>query len=61
MNNGENGEELYYIHQYILLDRTTKPIRIKPWSSLKEQMLVLSIKDSDIFQIQMLKIDSKKE
>ncbi|MBJ8077504.1 hypothetical protein JDS92_19365 [Bacillus cereus group sp. N12] len=56
-----NDEELYYIHQYTLLDRTTKSIRIEPWRSLKEEMQVLGIKDSDIFQIQMIKIDSKKE
>lgn len=56
-----NDEELYYIHQYTLLDRTTKSIKIEPWRSLKEEMRVLGIKDSDIFQIQMIKIDSKKE
>lgn len=56
-----NDEELYYIHQYTLLDRTTKSIRIEPWRSLKEKMQVLGIKDSDIFQIQIIKIDSKKE
>ncbi|MED3542304.1 hypothetical protein ABEX53_19085 [Bacillus toyonensis] len=57
----KNDKELYYIHQYTLLDRTTKSIRIEPWRSLKEEMQVLGIKDSDIFQIQMIKIDSKKE
>lgn len=55
------NEESYYMHQYTLLDRTTKSIRIEPWRSLKEEMQVLGIKDSDIFQIQMIKIDSKKE
>lgn len=57
----KNDKELYYIHQYTLLDRTTKSIRIEPWRSLKEEMQVLGIKDSDIFQIQMIKINSKKE
>ncbi len=56
-----NDEELYFIHQYTLLDRTTKAIRIESWRSLKEEMQVLGIKDRDIFQIQMIKIDSKKE
>lgn len=56
-----NDEKLYYIHPYTLLDRTTKSIRIEPWRSLKEEMQVQGIKDSDIFQIQMIKIDSKKE
>ncbi|MGX5475734.1 hypothetical protein ACWKTL_29495 [Bacillus toyonensis] len=57
----KNDKELYYIHEYTLLDRTTKSIRIEPWRSLKEEMQVLGIKDNDIFQIQMIKIDSKKE
>ncbi|HDR7851033.1 hypothetical protein [Bacillus toyonensis] len=57
----KNDEELYYIHQYTLLDRTTKTIRIETWRSLKEEMQILGIKDCDIFQIQMIKIDSKKE
>lgn len=43
-------EESYYIHQYTLRDRTTKSIKIEPWSSLKDEMRVLDIKDSDIFQ-----------
>lgn len=55
------NEESYYIHQYTLLDRTTKSIRIESWRSLKEEMQVLGIKDNDIFQIQMIKIDSKKK
>ncbi|WP_434476102.1 hypothetical protein [Bacillus toyonensis] len=41
-------------------DGTTKSIKIESWRSLKAEMLVLSIKESDIFQIQMLKVDSKK-
>ncbi|WP_239694012.1 hypothetical protein [Bacillus cereus] len=45
----------------MLLDRNTKPIRIEPWRSLKEEMQVLGIKGSDIFQIQMIEIDSKKK
>jgi hypothetical protein len=55
------NEESYSIHQYTLLDRTTKSIRIEYWRSLKEEMQVLGIKDNDIFQIQMIKIDSKKK
>ncbi|WP_179865001.1 hypothetical protein [Bacillus toyonensis] len=52
----KNDEELYYIHQYTLLDRTTKTIRIETWCSLKEEMKVLGITDRDIFQIQMIEI-----
>ncbi|WP_179861128.1 hypothetical protein [Bacillus thuringiensis] len=57
----KKNEESYYIHQYTLRDGTTKSIKIESWRSLKDEMQVLGIKDSDIFQIQMLKIDSKKE
>lgn len=55
------NEESYYIHVYTLLDRTTRSIKIESWRSLKNEMLVLGIKDSDIFQIQMLKIDPNKK
>lgn len=56
------NEESYYIHEYTLRDRTTtKSIKIESWRSLKEEMLVLGIKDSDIFQIQMIEIDPNKK
>lgn len=55
------NEESYYIHVYTLLDRTTRSIKIESWRSLKDEMNVLGIKDSDIFQIQMLKIDPNKK
>lgn len=57
----KKNEESYYIHKYTLRDRTTKSIKIESWRSLKDEMMVLSIKDSDIFQIQMIKIDPTKK
>lgn len=57
----KKNEESYYIHQYTLRDRTTRSIKIESWRSLKEEMQVLGIKDSDIFQIQMIKIDPNKK
>lgn len=57
----KKNEESYYIHEYTLLDRTTKSIKIEPWRSLKDEMLVLGIKASDIFQIQMIKIAPNKK
>ncbi|MES9701025.1 MULTISPECIES: hypothetical protein [Bacillus] len=57
----KKNEKSYYIHEYILRDRTTKSIKIEPWRSLKDEMLVLGIKDSDIFQIQMIEINSVKK
>ncbi|MED0906798.1 hypothetical protein [Bacillus nitratireducens] len=57
----KKNEKSYYIHEYTLRDRTTKSIKIEPWRSLKDEMLVLGIKDSDIFQIQMKEIDPNKK
>lgn len=55
------NEESNYIHQYTLRDRSTKSIKIESWRSLKEEMRELDIKHSDIFQIQMIKIDPNKK
>ncbi|WP_179139791.1 hypothetical protein [Bacillus sp. CDB3] len=57
----KKNEKSYYIHEYTLRDRTTKSIKIEPWRSLKDEMLVLGIKDSDIFQIQMKEIHPNKK
>ncbi|MED1107707.1 hypothetical protein [Bacillus paramycoides] len=54
-------DKSYYIHEYTLRDRTTKSIKIEPWRSLKDEMLVLGIQDSDIFQIQMKEINPNKK
>ncbi|WP_180235184.1 hypothetical protein [Bacillus cereus] len=52
----KKNEESYFIHQYTLLDRSTKSIKIESWRSFKEEMKVLGITDRDIFQIQMIEI-----
>lgn len=57
----KKNEESYHIYQYTLRDRTTKSIKIESWRSLKDEMNVLGIKDSDIFQIQMIEIDPNKK
>lgn len=57
----KKNEESFYIHQYTLLDGTTKSIKIESWRSLKDEMLVLGITDRDIFQIQMIKKDPGKK
>ena len=44
-------KKAYYVHVYTLRDKSTKLIKIEPWRSLKEEMNVLGLKDSDIFQI----------
>lgn len=57
----KKNNKTYYIHEYTLRDRTTKSIKIEPWRSLKDEMLVLGIKDSDIFQIQMKEVNPNKK
>ncbi|AJG79854.1 hypothetical protein [Bacillus anthracis] len=54
-------KEGYYVHVYTLRDKSTKSIKIKPSRSLKEEMNVLGLKDSDIFQIQMVWYDPNQE
>ncbi|WP_179866033.1 hypothetical protein [Bacillus pseudomycoides] len=48
-------QKSYYIREYTLRDKSTKSIRAESWRSFKEEMRVLGIKDSDIFQIQLIK------
>lgn len=50
----QKKKEGYYVHVYTLRDKSTKSIKIKTSRSLKEEMNVLGLKDSDIFQIQMV-------
>ncbi|WP_170968754.1 hypothetical protein [Bacillus wiedmannii] len=52
----KKNKESYFINEYTLRDKTTKSIKIESWRSLKEEMQVLGITDSDIFQIQMIEI-----
>ncbi|MRC19124.1 hypothetical protein GH866_26520 [Bacillus thuringiensis] len=56
----QKKKEGYYVHVYILRDKSTKSIKIKPSRSLKEEMNVLGLTDSDIFQIQMVWYDPNK-
>jgi hypothetical protein len=57
----EKEKKAYYVHVYTLRDKSIKSIKIEPWRSLKEEMNVLGLKDSDIFQIQMVWYDPNKE
>ncbi|EEK91661.1 hypothetical protein ACXC7F_27135 [Bacillus cereus] len=50
-----NKQKSYYIREYTLRDKSIKSIRVEHWRSFKEEMKVLDIKDSDIFQIQLIK------
>ncbi|MDM5254242.1 hypothetical protein [Bacillus toyonensis] len=55
------NEKSYYVHEYTLIDKTTKSIKIETWRSFKEEMRVLGIEDRDIFQIQMIEINPRKK
>ncbi|MDM5191482.1 hypothetical protein QUG02_28325 [Bacillus hominis] len=55
------NEKSYSVHEYTLVDKTTKSIKIEPWRSFKEEMRVLGIGDRDIFQIQMIEISPGKK
>ncbi|WP_088349425.1 hypothetical protein [Bacillus cereus] len=56
----QKKKEGYYLHVYTLRDKSIKSIKIKPSRSLKEEMNVLGLTDSDIFQIQMVWYDPNK-
>ncbi|MEY8351442.1 hypothetical protein AALF16_24890 [Bacillus cereus] len=49
-----NKQKSYYIREYTLQDKSAKSIKVEPWRSFKEEKRVLGIKDSDIFQIQLI-------
>ncbi|MED2902806.1 MULTISPECIES: hypothetical protein [Bacillus cereus group] len=54
MNNNKN-QNSFYIREYTLRDKSKKSIKVEGWRSFKEEMRVLGIKDSDIFQVQLIK------
>ncbi|PFZ10353.1 hypothetical protein COL60_10670 [Bacillus pseudomycoides] len=44
----------YYIREYTLRDKSKKSIKVEDWRSFKEEMRVLGINETDIFQIQLI-------
>ncbi|PFM98536.1 hypothetical protein COJ51_19595 [Bacillus thuringiensis] len=57
----KKNNESYSIHVYTLRNKTTKSIKVESWRSFREEMQVLGITDSDIFQIQMVEINPNKK
>ena len=47
--------QIQYIREYTLRDKSKKSITVQSWRSFKDEMRVLGITDSDIFQIQLIK------
>lgn len=48
-------QDVRYIREYTLRDNSVKSIKVEPWRTMKDEMRVLGIKDSDIFQIQLIR------
>lgn len=40
---------------YTLRDQSTKSIKVEFWQSFKDEMRILGIKETDIYQIQLIK------
>ncbi|HHT7156769.1 hypothetical protein CON48_07230 [Bacillus thuringiensis] len=57
----QKKKEAYYVHVYTLRDKSTKSVKIKPSRSLKEEMNVLALTDSDILLSQIVWYDPNKE
>ncbi|HEK9103843.1 hypothetical protein KFD70_24215 [Bacillus pfraonensis] len=45
----------YFIRVYTLRNHSTKTIKVEPSRTFKEEMKMLGITESDIFQIQLIK------
>ena len=44
-------KEIKYIRMYTLRDKNKKSIKIESWRTFKDEMKMLGITESDIFQI----------
>ncbi|WP_179863015.1 MULTISPECIES: hypothetical protein [unclassified Bacillus (in: firmicutes)] len=51
---GNKKQEIQYIREYTLRDKSVKSIKVELWRTMKEELNVLGLKDSDIFQIQLI-------
>ncbi|WP_170958375.1 hypothetical protein [Bacillus pseudomycoides] len=52
---GNKKQETRYIREYTLNDKSTKSIKVESWRTMKDEMRVLGIKESDTFQIQLIR------
>lgn len=50
----ERKKEVQYIRVYTLRDKSTRSIKVETWRTFKDEMNILGIKESDIFQIQLI-------
>lgn len=50
----DKNTKSHFIKIYTLRDESTKSIKVEPWRTMKDEMRVLGIKDTDIFQIQLV-------
>jgi len=54
-DNVNKKQAVVYIREYTLKDNSAKSIKVESWRTMKEEMNVLGLKESDIFQIQLVK------
>ncbi|MCM3736491.1 hypothetical protein M3215_11810 [Bacillus cytotoxicus] len=55
-------QKIQYMRVYTLRDQSTKSIKVETWRTYKDEMRFLGIKESDLFQIQLIEVTlSKKE
>ncbi|WP_231347721.1 hypothetical protein [Bacillus mycoides] len=47
-------QETQYLRVYMLRDISTKSIKVESWRTFKDEMRVLGINETDIFQIQLV-------
>ncbi|MBC6975136.1 MULTISPECIES: hypothetical protein [Bacillus] len=50
----DKKKKSYFMRVYTLRDQSTKSIKVEPWRSFKDEMRILGIKETDIFQIQLV-------
>lgn len=52
---GNKKQEAQYIREYTLRNNSVKSIKVESWRTMKDEMRVLGLKESDIFQIQLIR------
>ncbi|SFK13924.1 MULTISPECIES: hypothetical protein [unclassified Bacillus (in: firmicutes)] len=52
---GNKKQEVQYIREYTLRNNSIKSIKVESWRTMEDEMRVLGLKESDIFQIQLIR------
>lgn len=51
----DKNTKSHFMRIYTLRNQSTKSIKVESWRTMKDEMRVLGIKETDIFQIQLVK------